>query len=76
VQGSVEPAVAAATAAALGVLTPQPSVPSTTSAWTPGASAVTVGASADKALTDDSTCSCTWAGIVSVKNAGSSLEIE
>ena len=31
-----QPAVAAATAAAQGVLTPQPCIPVTTSAWSPG----------------------------------------
>ena len=63
------PQVAAATAAAMGVLTPQPCVPVTVAPWSPGASGVTVAGLA--ALTDDSTCSCAWAGTVSVVDAGS-----
>src|SRR5580704_3516785 len=37
------PVVAAATAAALGVLTPMPCIPATTSPWTPGAATVMLG---------------------------------
>src|SRR5271155_2659728 len=36
------PQVAAATAAALGVLTPQPCIPATASPWTPGAPTVQI----------------------------------
>lgn len=70
------PQVAAATAAAQGVLTPQPCTPLTTSPWTPGAAIVTVGMADDKALTDSSTCMCTWAGTISVKSPGSQVDIE
>jgi hypothetical protein len=70
------PTVAAATAAAQGVLTPQPCVPSTTSPWSPGAAHVTAGAAGDKALTDDSTCACSWTGTITVKSAGSSVELD
>src|SRR5689334_15057821 len=50
-QTQSNPQVAAATSAAQGVLTPQPCVPVTTSAWSPGSSIVTINGI--KALTDD-----------------------
>jgi hypothetical protein len=62
------PQVAAATAAALGVLTPQPCIPATTSPWTPGAAQTMVGG--QPALTSASTCMCTWGGVISVSNPG------
>lgn len=57
------PTVAAATAAALGVLTPMPCVPATVSPWTPGAPTVTIGNF--QALDNTSNCLCTWGGAVS-----------
>jgi len=66
------PQVAAATSAAMGVLTPQPCIPVTTSAWSPGASKVTINGI--KALTDDSKCSCTWGGSITIQDAGSTKE--
>ena len=73
-QSMANPQVASATAAAQGVLTPMPCVPSTTSAWTPGSSVVTINAK--KALTDDSTCSCTWNGTIEITSPGTSVETE
>jgi hypothetical protein len=61
------PQVASATAAAQGVLTPQPCVP-VLSPWTPGAAQVTISEVA--ALDDASQCSCTWGGVVTVSDAG------
>jgi hypothetical protein len=62
------PAVAAATAAALGVLTPQPCFPATTSPWSPGSPTITI---ADlKALNDVSSCNCMWAGVITIPYAG------
>jgi hypothetical protein len=58
------PQVAAATAAASGVLTPQPCAPVTTAPWSPGAPAVTVQGL--KALTEDSQCQCAWAGAIEI----------
>lgn len=58
------PQVAAATAAALGVLTPQPCIPMTTSPWTPGSPTVVIAG--QPALTPTSTCACTWLGVISV----------
>ena len=62
------PQVAAATAAAQGVLTPQPCVPVTAAPWTPGALRMTLGG--QNVLTDVSRCACTWGGQISVQMAG------
>lgn len=62
------PQVALATAAALGVLTPQPCVPVTAAPWSPGSAVVRVDDV--PALTDACTCACAWAGTVSVKHPG------
>ena len=62
------PAVAAATSAALGVLTPQPCVPVTAAPWAPGSPTVTI---ADMpTLNDSSTLMCTWAGVITISFAG------
>lgn len=62
------PAVAAATAAAQGVLTPVPCIPVTVSPWAPGS--VTVMIENKVALNNTSTLSCTWGGVISVSNPG------
>jgi len=62
------PMVAAATAAALGVFTPMPCIPATTSPWTPGA--VTVSHGGMPALDNASMCMCMWAGVISVVSPG------
>src|ERR1700712_5456652 len=62
------PQVAAATAAALGVLTPQPCIPATVSPWVPGA--VTVAIAGQPALDNVSTCMCMWAGVITVVSPG------
>jgi hypothetical protein len=62
-QSPANPQVAAATAAADGVLTPQPCIPVLTP-WTPGSAKVTIGGV--PALDDSSQCSCSWAGMISV----------
>ncbi len=62
------PVVAAATSAALGVLTPMPCVPATVSPWSPGISDVSIGKLS--ALDDSSTCNCMWAGSISISFAG------
>src|SRR6185436_20897479 len=54
------PTVAAATAAALGVLTPMPCVPMTTSPWIVGAPTVLIGNM--PALNDASKLMCNWGG--------------
>jgi hypothetical protein len=67
-QSPSNPTVAAATAAALGVLTPMPCIPVTAAPWSPGAAKTTIGSM--PALTDASTCQCTWAGTISVTMPG------
>ncbi len=58
------PAVASATAAALGTLTPQPCVPNITAPWTPGKPNVLVGS--NPALTNSSKLMCAYGGIIEV----------
>ncbi len=67
------PAVAAATTAALGVLTPQACIPATATPWTPGE--LTVMLAGQPALNDTSTCLCTWLGVITVVDAGQMTEI-
>lgn len=58
------PTVAAATTAALGVLTPMPCVPATVAPWAPGAATVLLGGM--PALDNVSKCNCMWAGVISI----------
>jgi hypothetical protein len=67
-QSTTNPQVIAATAAALGVLTPMPCVPATAAPWAPGATKVKVGKKA--ALLDNCKLNCTWAGVIEVTDAG------
>ena len=62
------PEVAAATAAALGVLTPMPCVPATTAPWMPGSATVSIGGM--PVLSSVSTCMCMWAGVISIVMPG------
>jgi hypothetical protein len=62
------PQVAAATAAAMGVLTPQPCIPNTVAPWSPGSA--TVMTSNIPTLNDISICNCLWAGVISVSWPG------
>jgi uncharacterized Zn-binding protein involved in type VI secretion len=62
------PTVAAATAAALGVLTPMPCVPVTTP-WVPGQPKALIGGK--PVLAVGSTCNCAWGGVIQVSFAGS-----
>ena len=66
------PAVASATSAAMGVLTPVPCVPVTAAPWVAGAPTVMLGNM--PALNDTSTLMCTWGGVISVVNAGQTTE--
>lgn len=60
------PTVAAATAAALGVLTPMPCMPVTTAPWAPGSPAVLIGNK--PALTQASKLICAWGGVIQITN--------
>jgi len=62
------PQVAAATSAAMGVLTPQPCIPVTSAPWSPGSPTVTIGN--QPALTNSSTCNCMWGGVITISSAG------
>ncbi len=62
------PQVAAATAAALGVLTPMPCIPATVTPWVPGSPTVLVGNM--PALDSESMCMCMWAGVITIIFAG------
>jgi hypothetical protein len=62
------PMVAAATAAALGVLTPMPCVPATPAPWMPGSPTVLLCGA--PALNDSSKLMCIWAGTISINMAG------
>lgn len=62
------PTVAAATAAALGVLTPMPCVPVVTAPWMPGSTTVFYGGY--PALNQTCKCMCTWGGVISVGTPG------
>lgn len=62
------PAVAAATSAALGVLTPMPCVPMTPAPWVVGAPTVLLANA--PALNNSSTLNCIWGGVITFVNPG------
>ncbi len=68
------PMVAAATAAALGVLTPMPCIPATAAPWIPGGPP-TVLLGPMPALDANSTLMCTWAGVIKVAMPGQITEL-
>jgi hypothetical protein len=67
-QSMANPTVAAATAAALGVLTPMPCIPVTSAPWAPGSPTVQIANF--PALNNDSKCLCNWGGMISFSMAG------
>ena len=67
-QSMANPMVAAATAAALGVLTPMPCIPMTTAPWIVGAPTVMIGNM--PALNNSSKLMCNWGGIIEINMAG------
>lgn len=67
------PTVAAATAAALGALTPMPCVPVTTAPWLPGAPTMLLANM--PALNDSSKLMCMWGGVISPTMAGQFTEM-
>lgn len=62
------PAVAAATAAAMGTPTPAPCIPVTTAPWIPGSPKVLI--KNQPALNNSSKCMCTWGGVISIVQPG------
>jgi hypothetical protein len=67
-QSPSNPVVAAATAAALGVLTPMPCIPATPAPWVPGAPTVLLGN--QPTLDNVSKLMCIWGGVISFTNPG------
>ena len=62
------PTVAAATTAALGVLTPMPCIPATPAPWVAGAPTVLLGNF--PSLDNVSQLMCMWAGVITFVDAG------
>lgn len=62
------PQVAAATAAALGVLTPMPCIPVTTAPWAPGSPTVLLANY--PVLNNTSKLICNWGGVIQISNPG------
>jgi hypothetical protein len=62
------PEVAAATAAALGVLTPMPCIPMTVAPWFPGSAQVLIDDM--PALTETCMCECAWGGLITIGEPG------
>jgi hypothetical protein len=63
------PMVAAATAAALGAMTPMPCIPVTVAPWAPGSPTVLIGGM--PALNNSSKLNCMWGGIIQILMPGS-----
>ena len=72
-QSPSNPMVAAATAAALGVLTPMPCVPATPAPWVPGAPTVLLCNA--PALNNTSTLNCIWGGVITFVNPGQTTHL-
>jgi len=67
-QSMANPMVAAATAAALGVLVPMPCIPMTMAPWVPGAPTVLLGNM--PALNNSSKLMCMWGGVIGINVPG------
>jgi len=67
-QSLSNPMVAAATAAALGVLTPMPCIPATVAPWVPGSPTVLIGNM--PALNNSSKLMCMWGGVIGINAPG------
>jgi hypothetical protein len=68
------PQVAAATAAAMGALTPMPCIPVIAAPWSKGASGAEIAG--QKALTSDAKRTCMWTGQITVTDPGSDVDVE
>jgi len=64
------PTVAAATAAALGVLTPMPCIPATPAPWVTGAISPAVILGNQPSLDNVSTLNCIWGGVITFVTPG------
>jgi hypothetical protein len=62
------PAVAAATSAAMGTPTPAPCVPVIAAPWAPGSSKVMLNNK--PALLDSDTCNCSYGGTITISDPG------
>jgi hypothetical protein len=62
------PTVAAATTAALGVLTPMPCIPATVAPWAPGSPTVLIANM--PALNNTCMLNCMWGGVITISQAG------
>lgn len=67
-QSPANPMVAAATAAAMGVLTPMPCIPVPAAPWIPGSPTVLIANM--PALNDGCKLLCNWGGMIEVQMAG------
>ncbi|MBN9686051.1 MULTISPECIES: DUF4280 domain-containing protein [unclassified Corallococcus] len=67
-QSLANPTVAAATAAAMGALTPMPCMPVLPAPWTPGSPTVLI--KGKPALTDKSMCTCAYGGMIKINVPG------
>ncbi len=67
-QSVANPMVAAATAAAMGALTPMPCIPMTMAPWVPGAPTVLLANM--PTLNDSSKLMCNWGGVIAINMAG------
>jgi len=67
-QSMANPMVIAATAAAMGVMTPMPCIPATAAPWSPGSPTVKIGGM--KTLDASSKCQCMWGGEIQISFAG------
>lgn len=67
-QSMSNPQVAAATAAAMGVLTPMPCVPVVSAPWAPGSTKLFINNK--PALTKSCKAMCMWGGNISIQNSG------
>lgn len=67
-QSIANPTVAAATAAALGVLTPMPCIPATAAPWVVGSPTVLIGNM--PALNNDAKLMCMWGGVIQINMPG------
>jgi len=71
-QSLANPQVAAATAAAMGVLTPMPCMPVIAAPWVPGSPTQMI---ANKPiLNNTSKLMCNWAGVIQIVNPGATKE--